>query len=211
MKTESQNPQLAIGQIWENENQKEMTVVSWDEDLCKFFLLADYGSGVWVVPSGYESWSNKKHAVKYLGETKRPRLEVGKSYYKSDGELVTLAKYDNADDTYLGDDDTWYYQFGFLYDYNGEPAIVRVAENEAVENEATETKPFCLVIGDMYQTKEGEIFEVKSKEPCGRFKCLSHLGEAWFYSKEGKLAPDCYSGAMDFVSQYMPEVTNSSK
>ncbi len=211
MKTESQNPQLAIGQIWENENQKEMTVVSWDEDLCKFFLVAEDGSGVWVVPSGYESWSNKKHAVKYLGETKRPRLEVGKSYYKSDEELVILVKYDNSDDTYQGDDDTWYYQFGFPYDCGGESTIVRTAENQAVENEATETKPLCLVIGDMYQTKEGEIFEVKSKEPCGRFKCLSRLGEALLYSKEGKLTPDPYNGAMDFVSQFMPEVTNSSK
>ncbi len=206
-----QSPTLSIGQIWENENQKEMTVVSWDEDLCKFFLVAEDGSGVWVVPSGYESWSNKKHAVKYLGETKRPRLEVGKSYYKSDEELVILVKYDNSDDTYQGDDDTWYYQFGFPYDCGGESTIVRTAENQAVENEATETKPLCLVIGDMYQTKEGEIFEVKSKEPCGRFKCLSRLGEALLYSKEGKLTPDPYNGAMDFVSQFMPEVTNSSK
>lgn len=197
-----QSRPFALGQVWEDGSGKEYTIISWDEGLGKFLLFAEDNSGVWILPSGYESWSNKKYAVKYLGETKKPRLEVGKSYYKNNGELIVIIKRDDSDDTYQGNDDLWYYQFGFPYD-SGDSSIIRAAENEA------ETK--SLAVGDMYQTKGGEIFEVKSKEPCGRFKCLSPLGEVWFYSKEGKLTPDYYDSEMDFVCQFMPEFTNSNK
>lgn len=127
MKTEPQNPQLAIGQVWEDESGKEWVVACYDEDMMKF-LLCDSEGGSWINENGYETWSKKKRASKYLRETERRPLEVGKKYRKYDDSVTTITCWDKNDDTYQDSDGFWFYQFGFSYDTLESPIVEAVEE-----------------------------------------------------------------------------------
>lgn len=108
------NPPLVIGQEWQTRERGKATIFSCLEG--KFFAwIEDHYVFLGYFHNGTSILDNKNYdLIEYLGETNRPRLEIGEEYFREDGTLVYINKQRLSEICVFEDSDgVAYAQFGF--------------------------------------------------------------------------------------------------
>jgi hypothetical protein len=155
-----QRPSFAIGQVWRMADGQEATVIAYD-DYDNTFLLANSDGGYWVRSSGKAlSEESIAHAVEYLRETERPRLEVGKAYRTKSGRIVKIV-HDDGDLTlpFKDNNEDWYHQFGFSSDGGPDTDIVALVEDEPTKAEQPADEPKqrpAFALGQVWRMSSGQ-------------------------------------------------------
>jgi hypothetical protein len=124
-----QNPPFAVGQVWRTRSGDEVTIF-YQEEPDVFYAWGD-SNGTFSFSSIRPELRSKNadELVEYVRDTDLPRLEVGKTYRTRSREEVTIMVDDGSFIPFLGDNDCWYYQFGF----DSEDPIVALVEEEPTQ------------------------------------------------------------------------------